>query len=87
MVSANQYPKFLKFPDGKRIVKIFSATQFEEYSVMGKYTFYHLNEAKTHTDRIYVMDLMENSQLLVLTEEEFELFKDQLLAGFPLQPM
>lgn len=83
----NQYPKFLKFPDGKRIVKIFSATQFEEYSVMGKYTFYHLNEAKTHTDRIYVLDLIENVQLQSLNEEEFETFKAQLLAVFPLKSM
>lgn len=82
-----QYPKFLKFPDGKRIVKIFSATQFEEYSVLGKYTFYHLNEAKTHADRIYVMDLVENSQLDVLSEENYELLKAELLNGFPLKSM
>ena len=68
-------------------MKIFSSTQFEEFSVLGKYTFYHLNEAKTHADRIYVLDLIENNLLLALSENEFESFKTELLNQFPLQSM
>ena len=69
------FPKFLKFPEGKRIVQIFSSTTFEEVVVMGTSYFIHTNNAVTHADRIYVMDLLEgqNGAEFITNEEYIEI--------------
>lgn len=80
------FPKFLKFPEGKRIVQIFSSTTFEEVVVMGTSYFIHTNNAVTHADRIYVMDLLEGGNGAVfISEEEYNAFKTSISSNYKLK--
>jgi len=80
------FPKFLKFPEGKRIVQIFSSTTFEEVVVMGTSYFIHTNNAVTHSDRIYVMDLLEGGNGAVfISEEEYIALKDNISSNYILK--
>ena len=79
------FPKFLKFPEGKRIVQIFSSTTFEEVVVMGTSYFIHTNNAVTHADRIYVMDLLEGgNDALFISEEEYNALKASISSYYKL---
>ena len=80
------FPKFLKFPEGKRIVQIFSSTTFEEVVIMGSSYFIHTNNAVTHADRIYVMDLMQGGNGAVfITEEEYNALKTDISSNYHLK--
>lgn len=80
------FPKFLKFPEGKRIVQIFSSTTFEEVVVMGTSYFIHTNHAVTHADRIYVLDLLESgSGAEFITSEEYEEIKTRISSNYKLK--
>jgi hypothetical protein len=80
------FPKFLKFPEGKRIVQIFSSTTFEEVVVMGTSYFIHTNNAVTHADRIYVLDLLEGGNgAEFITEEEFNEIKDRISSNYKMK--
>lgn len=80
------FPKFLKFPEGKRIVQIFSSTTFEEVVVMGTSYFIHTNNAVTHADRIYVMDLLEGGNgAEFISSEEFNEIKDRISSNYKLK--
>lgn len=80
------FPKFLKFPEGKRIVQIFSSTTFEEVVVMGTSYFIHTNNAVTHADRIYVMDLLEGGNgAEFISSEEYHEVKDRISSNFNLK--
>ncbi|MFA9220430.1 MAG: hypothetical protein ACEQSL_04525 [Sediminibacterium sp.] len=82
------FPKFLKFPEGKRIVQIFSSTTFEEVVVMGTSYFIHTNNAVTHADRIYVMDLLEGGNGAVfITEEEYVALKSGISSNNKLKSL
>lgn len=80
------FPKFLKFPEGKRIVQIFSSTTFEEVVVMGTSYFIHTNNAVTHADRIYVLDLLEGANgAEFITAEEYNEIKDRISSNYKLK--
>jgi hypothetical protein len=80
------FPKFLKFPEGKRIVQIFSSTTFEEVVVMGTSYFIHTNNAITHADRIYVLDLLEGGTgATFISEEEFHALKTSISSNYKLK--
>ena len=80
------FPKFLKFPEGKRIVQIFSSTTFEEVVVMGTSYFIHTNNAVTHADRIYVLDLLEcGNDALFISEEEYNALKASISSNYKLK--
>jgi hypothetical protein len=80
------FPKFLKFPEGKRIVQIFSSTTFEEVVVMGTSYFIHTNNAVTHADRIYVLDLLEGGNgAEFITAEEFNEIKDRISSNYKMK--
>ena len=80
------FPKFLKFPEGKRIVQIFSSTTFEEMVVMGTSYFIHTNNAVTHADRIYVSDLLEGGNgAEFITAEEYNEIKDRISSNYKLK--
>jgi hypothetical protein len=80
------FPKFLKFPEGKRIVQIFSSTTFEEVVVMGTSYFIHTNNAVTHADRIYVLDLLEGGDgAEFITAEEYCEIKDRISSNYKLK--
>ena len=80
------FPKFLKFPEGKRIVQIFSSTTFEEVVVMGTSYFIHTNNAVTHADRIYVMDLLEGRNgAEFITNEEYIEIKARISSNYILK--
>ena len=80
------FPKFLKFPEGKRIVQIFSSTTFEEVVVMGTSYFIHTKNAVTHADRIYVMDLLEGGNGAVfISEEEYNALKTSISSNYKLK--
>lgn len=80
------FPKFLKFPEGKRIVQIFSSTTFEEVVVMGTSYFIHTNNAVTHADRIYVLDLLEGGNgAEFITGEEYNEIKDRISSNYKLK--
>ena len=80
------FPKFLKFPEGKRIVQIFSSTTFEEVVVMGTSYFIHTNNAVTHADRIYVLDLLEGGNgAELITGEEYNEIKDRISFNYKLK--
>ncbi len=80
------FPKFLKFPEGKRIVQIFSSTTFEEVVVMGTSYFIHTNNAVTHADRIYVLDLLEGvNGAEIITAEEYTEIKDRISSNYKLK--
>lgn len=80
------FPKFLKFPEGKRIVQIFSSTTFEEVVVMGTSYFIHTNNAVTHADRIYVMDLLEGGNgAEFISSEEYNEVKDRISSNYNLK--
>jgi hypothetical protein len=80
------FPKFLKFPEGKRIVQIFSSTTFEEVVVMGTSYFIHTNNAVTHADRIYVLDLVEGGNgAEFITSEEYNEIKDRISSNYKLK--
>jgi hypothetical protein len=80
------FPKFLKFPEGKRIVQIFSSTTFEEVVVMGTSYFIHTNNAVTHADRIYVSDLMEGGNgAEFITKEAYDEIKAFISANYNLK--
>jgi len=80
------FPKFLKFPEGKRIVQIFSSTTFEEVVVMGTSYFIHTNNAVTHADRIYVLDLLESGNgAEFITAEEYNEIKDRISSIYKLK--
>ena len=80
------FPKFLKFPEGKRIVQIFSSTTFEEVVIMGTSFFIHTNNAVTHADRIYVLDLLEGSNgAEFITSEEYTEIKDRISSNYKLK--
>jgi hypothetical protein len=80
------FPKFLKFPEGKRIVQIFSSTTFEEVVVMGTSYFIHTNNAVTHADRIYVLDLLEGGNgAEFITEEEFNEIKYRISSNYKMK--
>ena len=80
------FPKFLKFPEGKRIVQIFSSTTFEEVVIMGTSHFIHTNNAVTHTDRIYVMDLLESRNgATFISEEEYNALKASISSNYKLK--
>jgi hypothetical protein len=80
------FPKFLKFPEGKRIVQIFSSTTFEEVVVMGTSFFIHTNNAVTHADRIYVLDLLEGGNgAEFITSDEYIEIKDRISSNYKLK--
>ena len=80
------FPKFLKFPEGKRIVQIFSSTTFEEVVIMGTSYFLHTNNAVTHADRIYVMDLLEGGNgATFISEEEYLALKADISSNYTLK--
>ena len=80
------FPKFLKFPEGKRIVQIFSSTTFEEVVIMGTSYFIHTNNSVTHADRIYVMDLLEGRNGAVfISEEEYNTLKARISSNYKLK--
>ena len=80
------FPKFLKFPEGKRIVQIFSSTTFEEVVVMGTSYFIHTNNAVTHADRIYVLDLLEGlNGAEFITAKEYNEIKDRISSNYKLK--
>jgi hypothetical protein len=80
------FPKFLKFPEGKRIVQIFSSTTFEEVVVMGTSYFIHTNNAVTHADRIYVLDLLEGGNgAEFITDEAYNEIKDRISSNYKLK--
>jgi hypothetical protein len=80
------FPKFLKFPEGKRIVQIFSSTTFEEVVVMGTSYFIHTNNAVTHADRIYVLDLLKGGNgAEFITAEEYNEIKDRISSNYKLK--
>jgi hypothetical protein len=80
------FPKFLKFPEGKRIVQIFSSTTFEEVVIMGTSYFIHTNNAVTHADRIYVLDLLEGGNgAEFITTEEYNEIKDRISSNYKLK--
>ncbi len=80
------FPKFLKFPEGKRIVQIFSSTTFEEVVVMGTSYFIHTNNAVTHADRIYVLDLLEGGNgAQFISSEEYNEIKDRISSNYNLK--
>ena len=80
------FPKFLKFPEGKRIVQIFSSTTFEEVVIMGTSYFVHTNHAVTHADRIYVMDLLEGRNgAEFITKEEYDKVKARISSNNKLK--
>ena len=80
------FPKFLKFSEGKRIVQIFSSTTFEEVVIMGSSYFIHTNNAVTHADRIYVMDLLEGGNgAAFISEEEYIALKDSISSNYILK--
>ncbi len=80
------FPKFLKFPEGKRIVQIFSSTTFEEVVVMGTSYFIHTNNAVTHADRIYVLDLLESGNgAEYITAQEYSEIKDRISSNYKLK--
>ena len=80
------FPKFLKFPEGKRIVQIFSSTTFEEVVVMGTSYFIHTNNSVTHADRIYVLDLLEGGNgAEFITAIEFSEIKDRISSNYKLK--
>ena len=80
------FPKFLKFPEGKRIVQIFSSTTFEEVVVMGTSYFIHTNNAVTHADRIYVLDLLEGGNgAEFITAQEYNEIKDRISSNYKLK--
>ena len=80
------FPKFLKFPEGKRIVQIFSSTTFEEVVVMGTSYFIHTNNAVTHADRIYVMDLLEGGNgAEFITKETYDEIKTSISSNYNLK--
>ena len=82
------FPKFLKFPEGKRIVQIFSSTTFEEVVIMGASYFIHNNNAVTHADRIYVMDLLEGGNgAEFITAEEYSEIKDRISSNYNLKSL
>lgn len=80
------FPKFLKFPEGKRIVQIFSSTTFEEVVIMGTSFFIHTNNAVTHADRIYVLDLLEGGNgAEFITSDEYIEIKDRISSNYKLK--
>ena len=76
----------IKFPEGKRIVQIFSSTTFEEVVIMGTSYFIHTNNAVTHADRIYVMDLLEGGNgATFISEEEYHALKTDISSNYKLK--
>lgn len=75
------FPKFLIFSQGNKIVKIFSFEHFEEYTKMGG-TYFHQNfQVKTHADRLYVMDLLNSGEVHFIDEIRYETVKNEMISS------
>jgi hypothetical protein len=79
------FPKFLIFSQGNKIVKIFSNELFEEYSKMGAYYVHNTFRVNTHADRLYISDMLQLDATHFIDEPRFESIKQEMLET--LKPM
>ncbi len=73
------FPKFLIFSQGNRIVKIFSFEQFEEYSRMGQFYTHQAFRVNTHADRLYINDLLGMDENHFIEEQRYEAIKNEMI--------
>ncbi|MFM2196312.1 MAG: hypothetical protein RL092_1912 [Bacteroidota bacterium] len=73
------FPKFLIFSQGNKIVKIFSFEHFEEYSRMGQFYTHQAFRINTHADRLYINDLLVLDENYFIDEQQFEAIKNEMI--------
>ncbi|MFM2194877.1 MAG: hypothetical protein RL092_477 [Bacteroidota bacterium] len=73
------FPKFLIFSQGNKIVKIFSFEQFEEYSKIGQSYTHQTFRVNTHADRLYVNDLLVLDENYFIDEQQYETMKNEMI--------
>ena len=68
-----KFPIYLKYTNDRNFFIVHSETEWEEYSIAGRSYFYYKKTAKIFPDRMFVLDLLENSYRNVerMGEEEF----------------
>jgi hypothetical protein len=73
------FPKFLKFSQGNKIVQIFSLNSFEEIRKIGSFHQIQHIEVTTHSDRLYVQDMLALDLSYFISETEYFELKSSIL--------
>lgn len=69
-----KFPVYRKYPHNKTFFRINSENDFEELNLIGKaYTLRHFT-VKIFSDRVFIKDMLENTQRywIEISEEEYE---------------
>ncbi|MEM9022172.1 MAG: hypothetical protein AAGB22_00425 [Bacteroidota bacterium] len=59
---AEAFPIYRKYTNNKSYFKIHSPEAFDELQLLGKRCTVHHFEAKIHPDRMYIQDMIANTQ-------------------------